>query len=127
MEFSASNSVGASGGLLILWKKSFFTIHNVIAQRSYIVLQGRVGDFECNLVNVYAPNETAQRRIIWGELIAIKSTFQEPWCLGGDFNEIEAISERVGCVRMDRGMRDFLEFCNTMELQDIPMLGRKFT
>lgn len=81
MEFMFSNSVGASGGLLIMWRKSFFTISNVIIQRYFIVLQGRVGDFECSLVNVYAPNDEAQRRVMWGDLAAIKGTTQEPWCL----------------------------------------------
>ncbi|XP_058211464.1 uncharacterized protein LOC131323632 [Rhododendron vialii] len=28
---------------------------------------------------------------------------------------------------MERGMRDFVEFCNNMELEDLPMLGRKYT
>lgn len=46
---------------------------------------------------------------------------------GGDFNEIKDVNERVGCLRIERGMRDFINFSNNMELIDLPMLGRKFT
>lgn len=45
----------------------------------------------------------------------------------GDFNEIRVISERVGCQRVDRGMQEFVDFGNNMELCDIPMFGIKFT
>lgn len=57
----------------------------------------------------------------------MKTNSLVPWCIGGDFNEIKAIGERVGCQRMERGMKDFLNFCNDMELIDLPMLGRKYT
>lgn len=77
--------------------------------------------------NIYGPNEVVARRTLWAELLAIKTNSTVPWSLGGDFNEIKDIMERVGNQRMERGMRDFLEFINNMELADIPMTGRKFT
>lgn len=79
------------------------------------------------LVNTYAPNVVVDRRELWEELMWLKANSCEPWCIGGDFNEIKSPSERVGCVRVDRGMSDFIEFCNSMELCDLPMIGRKFT
>lgn len=128
IEFVNSSSVGASGGLLILWKKDFFRATNIIVQRSYILLQGVLYDnFPCILVNVYAPNDVGSRKVLWDELVGLKANFQEPWCIGGDFNEIKDVGERVGCLRMDRGMKDFIEFCNSMEFIDLPMLGRKYT
>lgn len=77
--------------------------------------------------NIYGPNEVVARRTLWAELLAIKTNSIVPWSLGGDFNEIKDITERVGCLRMERGMRDFVEFINNMELVDIPMIERKFT
>lgn len=61
------------------------------------------------------------------ELIQLKNYFQVPWCLGGDFNEVKSNGERVGCLRNDRGMRDFNDFINAMEAHDLPMAGRRFT
>lgn len=127
LEFASSSAVGASGGLLIIWNKDNFKMENVIVQRHFIALQGVFFGFPCMVVNVYAPNDVISRRIPWEDLLAIKTSSQVPWCVGGDFNEIKDVGERVGCLRMDRGMRDFLEFFNNMELVDLPMLGRKFT
>lgn len=78
-------------------------------------------------MNVYAPNDVGSRRALWDELVGLKANFIEPWCIGGDFNEIKDVSERMGCSRVDRGMKDFLYFCNSMELIDLPMVGRNFT
>lgn len=127
-DFAFSNATGASGGLLSFWNKSFFKADNINSHRYFIVLQGVVNNsFSCCLVNVYAPNEVGNRRTLWDELLGLKRNSPLPWCMGGDFNEIASVSERKGCQRMERGMREFLEFHNSMELIDIPMIGRKFT
>ncbi|XP_028069007.1 uncharacterized protein LOC114271593 [Camellia sinensis] len=46
---------------------------------------------------------------------------------GGDFNEVKVMSERKGCLRRDRGIKDFNELIENLELIDIPMIGRIFT
>lgn len=127
MNFACSNSMGASGGLLIIWNDSFFKASSVSVHRSFILIQGHINDFPCTLVNICAPNVIVSRRELWEELLILKANDQNPWCIGGDFNEIKDVSERVGCIGVDRGMRDFIEFCNNMEILDLPMLGRKFT
>lgn len=33
----------------------------------------------------------------------------------------------MGCLSIDRGMRDFIEFSIQIDLIDIPMCGRKYT
>lgn len=51
--------------------------------------------------------------IIWIEgsfgmkIKELKKRYILPWCLGGDFNEIKSVGERIGCTRINRGMRDF--------------------
>lgn len=67
-------------------------------------------NFPCIMVNVYAPNEVASRRDLWEELVGLKANFIDPWCIRGDFDEIKVVYERVGCLRVDKGMKDFLEF-----------------
>ncbi|KAL7185216.1 hypothetical protein ACSBR2_027194 [Camellia fascicularis] len=57
----------------------------------------------------------------------LKSAFPDPWCLGGDLNEIRNIGERVGCSRTNKGMMDLNSFVENYELSDLPLLGRKFT
>ena len=53
--------------------------------------------------------------------------FSYLWCIWGDFNEVRNIGKRNGCVRRDRGMRDFNDFIECLEVVDLPLLGRKFT
>ncbi|KAL7195099.1 hypothetical protein ACSBR1_035333 [Camellia fascicularis] len=53
--------------------------------------------------------------------------FQNPWCLFGDLNEIKTINERKGFYRRDRGIKDLNEFIDKCELNDMPLLGRKYT
>ncbi|XP_058223301.1 uncharacterized protein LOC131333018 [Rhododendron vialii] len=128
VEFAVSNSIGASGGILILWDFEVFKASNITVHKSYIILEGMLyGDFQCVLVNIYAPNGEVQRKELWDELLQIKASSQLPWCVGGDLNEIIEIDERVGCTNVNRGMREFKDFINNMELMDIPMQGRKFT
>lgn len=127
-DFASSNSVGDSGGLLVIWNKDFFKANSIVSHGSFIVMEGVINNiFPCCVVNMYAPNEVRNKRSVWEELLAIKVNSQSPWCVGGDFNEISNTCERVGCVRLDRGMKDFVEFRNNMGLVDLPMSGRKFT
>ncbi|XP_028091455.1 uncharacterized protein LOC114291784 [Camellia sinensis] len=81
---------------------------------------------ECVVVNVYAPNDRSMRRILWKILGNLKPKFSKPWCIGGDFNEVEIVVERKGCIRRDGGMNEFNDFVNTLELVDVPMIGRKY-
>ncbi|XP_028060848.1 uncharacterized protein LOC114264432 [Camellia sinensis] len=122
------DAVGSAGGLLCLWKPHVFQVKNCCSSRNFILLSGLVyHSFDCVVGNVYAPNDYRGRSQLWKVLYNLKASFPKPWCLGGDFNEIKAIGERKGCVRRDRGMQEFNEFLNNIELVDVPMLGRKYT
>ncbi|XP_028071217.1 uncharacterized protein LOC114273615 [Camellia sinensis] len=78
-------------------------------------------------VNVHAPNEVYERSRFWNMLYGLRSSFCNPWCLAGDFNEIQNLGEIRGCSRRDRGIKEFNLFIENIELLDLPMLGRQFT
>ncbi|XP_028117458.1 uncharacterized protein LOC114315090 [Camellia sinensis] len=67
------------------------------------------------------------RNILWESLVRLKSIFSNPWCKGGDFNEIRNIGEMIGCSRKDKRMRELNEFIDKYESTDLPLLGRKYT
>ncbi|XP_028104824.1 uncharacterized protein LOC114303878, partial [Camellia sinensis] len=128
MDYLYIDSDGNSGGLLCIWDPRIFQISNCCCNRSFILLSGTIlNSFECVLVNVYAPNVVDRRRKLWDTLVRLKSTFSKPWCLGGDFNEIRCVGERIGCSRRDRGMKEFNSFIESCELSKVPLLGRKYT
>lgn len=52
------------------------------------------------------------------------------WCLMGDFNSAWTTQERRDSRNLPMGGRDmqaFKKFIGDMEVEDIPMVGRKFT
>ncbi|XP_028081929.1 uncharacterized protein LOC114283306 [Camellia sinensis] len=48
-------------------------------------------------------------------------------CIGGDFNEITNIGERKGCSRREREMKELNDFIDKSEVNDLPLLGRRYT
>ncbi|KAL9686791.1 hypothetical protein QQ045_031184 [Rhodiola kirilowii] len=59
VRWSASNVVGRSGGLMILWKPEFFQLEAETKGRGFIHVKGKVRlaaqEVEMNYINVYAP------------------------------------------------------------------------
>ncbi|RVX05174.1 hypothetical protein CK203_020059 [Vitis vinifera] len=94
--------LGSAGGILVCWDK-----------RSLEVMETEVGRFSvsCRFRNVedgmswiftgvYGPFSKEDRDCLWEELGAIRGLWEDPWCLGGDFNVIfiPAGKEQTGKV-----------------------------
>ncbi|XP_028121762.1 uncharacterized protein LOC114318984 [Camellia sinensis] len=128
MEFMAVDSDGSARGLLSIWNPNVFLLSDCYCNRNFLLLSSTsTVSFECVFVNIYAPNDVVKRAKLWEFIISIRSFFQKPWCKGGDYNEIRFVAERRGCTRRDKGMQDFYNFVDKLEMVDIPMLGRSFT
>ncbi|XP_028059521.1 uncharacterized protein LOC114263216 [Camellia sinensis] len=128
LEFMAANSDGSAGGLLSIWNPEVFSLSECCSNRNFLLLSGTLSSsFECVFLNIYAPNDVVQRAKLWDSILNVRSSFQKPWCMGGDYNEIRVPDERRGCTRSSKGMQDFNNFVDLLELMDLPMLGRKFT
>ncbi|XP_028052944.1 uncharacterized protein LOC114257381 [Camellia sinensis] len=127
-EFMLVDSDGSAEGLICVWNPEVFQLKDCCSTRNFILLSGVFHQsFECVVVNLYAPNEVIRRKQLWDLIINIRPLFNIPWCIGDDFNVIQRISERRGCIRTDREMNDFNKFIDRMEFLDMPMLGRNFT
>ncbi|XP_058755280.1 uncharacterized protein LOC131628456 [Vicia villosa] len=129
-EWTGKDSFGASGGLIIMWKKG------IISPLFSFKTEGAVGigaEFKgqvCFFVNVYFACHLPGKRRLWAELVELKNKFNSGWwCVGGDFNSIRDGSERhgrsSGC-RMNE-ITEFNEFIDSLELVDIPSIGKRFT
>ncbi|GKV35665.1 hypothetical protein SLEP1_g43906 [Rubroshorea leprosula] len=84
-------------------------------------------DIAVNLVNVYAPCDVKERRMMFDELKLVITNKGGCWCLMGDFNITRNQQEKSGDRGVSNGMRVFNEFIRDMELVDLPLIGRKFT
>ncbi|KAL7208281.1 hypothetical protein ACSBR1_030105 [Camellia fascicularis] len=128
MEYMSVDPEGSAGGLLYIWDPAVFQLSVCCFNRRYILLSGSLyNSFDCVLINIYAPNDISARLTLWADILKLKDHFRALWCMGGDFNEIRHIGERVGCSRRDRGMKHFNEFIGKCELNDLPLHGRKYT
>ena len=128
-DWVALDAYGSAGGLLICWDK-----------RSLEVLEMEVGNFSisCRFRNVedgltwiftgvYGPFSREDKDCMWEELGAIKGLWDDPWCLGGDFNVILSQRERSSQERLTGAMRSFAQTVDELELLDLPMQGGAFT
>nr|XP_009767855.1 PREDICTED: uncharacterized protein LOC104218933 [Nicotiana sylvestris]XP_016468821.1 PREDICTED: uncharacterized protein LOC107791296 [Nicotiana tabacum] len=77
--------------------------------------------------NVYAPNDRRDREEVWSELAGARGLFDGPWVVCGDFDTVRFPSEKKNCNRITRGMKDFTDFIEDMELVDMQLAGGNYT
>ena len=76
---------------------------------------------------VYGPFSKVEREGMWEEFGAIRGLWDDPWCLGGDFNITLYQQERSSQRRISSAMRSFAETVEDLELVDLPLQGGEFT
>ena len=129
LDRGALDAYGFAGGLLICWDK-----------RTLEVLEMEVGNFSisCRLRNVedglvwillVCMGRSLERigDCMWEELGAIRGIWDDPWCLGGDFNVILSQRERSSQGRLIGAMRRFTQIVDELELLDLPLQGGALT
>ncbi|KAJ0477029.1 putative RNA-directed DNA polymerase [Helianthus annuus] len=123
------NSQGRSGGLACLWCPAVFRCDNLIHNRYFIVVSGNMVRSGCrvNLINVYAPNDAANRRAVWSEILGIRNSLQGLWILMGDFNEVRNANERMNSEFSESSAEAFNQFILSAGLVEYNMGGGSFT
>ncbi|RVX22528.1 Transposon TX1 uncharacterized 149 kDa protein [Vitis vinifera] len=76
---------------------------------------------------LYGPNKPLWRKDFWLELRDLYGLTFLRWCVGGDFNVIRRISEKMGDSRLTVNMRCFDEFIRESGLLDPPLRNASFT
>ena len=72
--------------------------------------------------------ESREERVwLWEELRAIRGIWDDPWCLGGDFNVTLSQRERSRQGKLTSAMRGFAQIVDELELLDLPMQGGLLT
>lgn len=130
VNWTASNSIGAAGGLVILWKIGSFEVNHNFIGKGFVGININWKGCCINLVNIYAPCCVSARRELWNCILAKSSAASNvEWCLGGDFNEISNREERLGeGGHFNRNnLEVFREFIARMGVVDIPCVGGRFT
>ncbi|XP_026429782.1 uncharacterized protein LOC113326232 [Papaver somniferum] len=128
--WTMQQSVGSSGGMLILWDKDMVTItDSLVAEYTISVLCTNKSDnFQWVLTSVYGPTNSVDRSDFWIELDTVCRYWPDlPWCIGGDFNTITKCSAKKNCARITRSMKKLNKFIVEHDLIDLPLKGARYT
>ncbi|XP_026400514.1 uncharacterized protein LOC113296422 [Papaver somniferum] len=122
-------SEGRSGGILCFWDEDKLVVEEVVIGIHSISLRCKFinSDFTWMFTGVYGPANPLDRKDLWRELEEIRSLWQLPWVLGGDFNKIRFMHERTSETEISTGMRRFNRFIVKYDLVDLPLNGDSFT
>lgn len=97
VEWMHMDSVGASGGSIILWRKN--TLEPILSYKgtSYVGIKALFKGVCINFTNVYATWNSVVRRDMWISILSRRnSNWGEECCIGGDFNIVVSEKERIG-------------------------------
>ncbi|KAK8690236.1 hypothetical protein V6N13_088937 [Hibiscus sabdariffa] len=100
----------------------------IVADRM-IVLIGKINsyNFEWGLVNIYAPNSTADREVFFNSLSNCLDSLRIPVILGGDFDIVKIVEEKIGVAPKLDAMKSFCNFIQKNDMMDLPLVSNLFT
>jgi hypothetical protein len=121
-EWCHVDSIGASGGILLMWDRRVVTkldmcLGNYVAACSFRNVED---GFMWAFAGVYGPSRYSLRRFLWEELAGLLCIWDLPWCIGGDFNATIFLNERSGGAGV---ALDFVDFIADHGLMDLPLAG----
>ncbi|XP_071741347.1 uncharacterized protein [Rutidosis leptorrhynchoides] len=123
------NSVGNSGGLIIMWNPSIFEVEDVMEKEFFLAIKGNWvhSKKETIVVNVYGPHDDAGKIRLWDSLDLVMRNLDTSWLLCVDFNEVRDEEERFNSIFIPNRASRFNNFITNNELVEIPLGGRRFT
>ena len=129
LNWIALDAEGSVGGILLLWDKRRISFEDAVAGSFSVSCLFRMAEdgFQWVFSGVYGPIEKRLRESFWEELGSISGLWDNPWCVGGDFNEILSPNERSRGGRISNSMRRFVDVLNDLGLRDLPLQGGHYT
>ncbi|KAK9048814.1 hypothetical protein SSX86_032219 [Deinandra increscens subsp. villosa] len=127
--FQGVESQGRSGGLLSIWNPSVFRLEKVIKNPNFLFTGGSLpGDHgRLNIINVYAPQGTRARKLLWDKLIDLMDNENGLWMVVGDFNDVRCPEDRLHSSFNQSSADAFNRFISHAGLCEYQMGGSKFT
>ena len=122
-------AIGSSGGILIIWDKGVLELEDFCCgfHSLSLVCKSLQDNFRWVLSGVYGPCGVGSSRVLWNELENVRTRWNLPWCVGGDFNVVRFSTERRGGCPITRDMVRFSSFVERCSLIDLDLVGAQFT
>lgn len=122
-QIEATKSIGALGGLALLWKKNTINYTGYIKMQHWMVgkIKALDRDTEFIIINIYGPITTENKKSVWLEIDQFLTNQTAPhYIIGGDFNTILDQSEKRGGSKIIRQpQKDFMGWINNNYLLEI--------
>ncbi|XP_026378053.1 uncharacterized protein LOC113272434 [Papaver somniferum] len=126
-----SPSQGSSGGILFFWDSSKIEVSDFLMGPYSITLLCKTisSSFQWMFTGIYAPcaSYTEDVKLFWREIEEVRSFWQYPWVIGGEFNEIRFCHERSTGSDYTCGMERLNKFISKHHLIDFPLIGATYT
>jgi exonuclease III len=98
----AKDSVGASGGLAVFWRKEIdLTVKSMSKYHIDMVIKEE-DHFEWRFSGVYGEPRSEEKDKTWDTLRILHGALSLPWVCAGDFNEVLFAHEKEGGCRSRR-------------------------
>lgn len=123
-------AVGTAGGVLLGWRHGSAVVSDVTFGRhsvsARVTMEGE-GGRSFWMSGVYGPQSFQDKVEFLDELLNFRDGAAGAWCLCGDFNMILSVEDKNN-DRLDRRcMARFRAFINQAHLEEIVLVGRRFT
>ncbi|OMO65780.1 reverse transcriptase [Corchorus capsularis] len=122
------DGLGFADGIWLLWNEEEVDVTVEHSNFQSITVNIRRKEGNLRLTTVYGSPTPSNREQLWDTLKELGESSNDPWVVGGDFNEIATASEKSNFKDSDchrcRRMQEALQACN---LIDLGFIGPKFT
>jgi hypothetical protein len=123
-------TIGVSGGILLGWNTDMWAVSEVTKGRFSIsakIAETGSSNTPWWITVVYGPQPDHEKVEFLDELLSFRDVHPGPWFLCGDFNMIYRAQDKNN-GRLDRRcMRRFRSFLNRAHLEELHLIGRRFT
>ena len=117
-----AETIGYAGGIWLLWNSDRVEVEQLasIIQEIHAKVKVLPSNLSWILSAVYASPRSAERYILWENLIKVAGLHNKPWVIAGDFNEPLLGEDKFGGrpVNISRSLlfKDCLDKCNMVDL-----------
>ena len=129
-DYDYMSSANVAGGVLFGWQRDQWVVSQVDKRRFF--LSAKVANTatpqDCWwLTVVYGPQADQEKVEFLDEFRQFRMTADGPWVLCGDFNMIYRTEVKSNDCLDRRCMRRFRAFIDAVELEELHLVGRRFT
>lgn len=128
-DFEVVNANGLSGSIVCVWDPKIYTRDKGVKDDNFLHISGLLidGSSRLNIINVYAPQQNAEKRSLWSRIYQVMQSGQGWWIVFGDFNAVRCPEDRKNSNFDPVCARDFNDFIDEASLREYNLKGMKYT